>query len=102
VLSGSSTLHERAEIDFTEVFSASYAEETVNLLCYFGKSLGCCIANASVEPPPALRHMAFLKSRRIGRVRMGLAVYYNFTQFEKAWRRKHTPSRRTENLRSNS
>jgi hypothetical protein len=57
VLCGSSTLHERAEIDFTKVFGASYPEETVNLLCYFGKSLGCCIANAGFEPPAALRHM---------------------------------------------
>jgi hypothetical protein len=42
VLSGSSTLHERAEIDFTEVFGASYAEETVNLLCYFGNLPQLC------------------------------------------------------------
>jgi hypothetical protein len=33
-----------------------------------------------------------LKYRQIGRLRVGLAVYYNVAQFEKTWRRKHTPT----------
>jgi hypothetical protein len=34
--------------------------------------------------------MAFLKSKKIDRVRIGLGVYYNFTQLEKAWKKTHT------------
>src|SRR5262249_34841396 len=57
ILSNTDTLHERANLDFTEIFGTAYAEDAVNLLCYFGKSLGCQIANAGFEPPAALRRM---------------------------------------------
>jgi hypothetical protein len=34
--------------------------------------------------------ITFLKSKKIDRVRIGLGVYYNVTQFEKAWKKTHT------------
>jgi hypothetical protein len=57
VLSNAATLCDRTEIDFGEVFGDSYPEETIKLLCYFVKSLGCRIVDAGAEPPSALRRI---------------------------------------------
>jgi hypothetical protein len=54
VLSQSAALHERTEIDFSEVFGPSYPDQTLKLLCYFAKSLGCRLVYAGIEPPKAL------------------------------------------------
>lgn len=46
---------------------------------------------------------AFLqRARSIGRRRIANTVYYNVTQFSKAWQRRHISPCRTEKLRANS
>jgi hypothetical protein len=53
VLAQSAALHDRTEIDFSEVFGPSYPDQTLKLLCYFAKSLGCRLVYAGIEPPKA-------------------------------------------------
>jgi hypothetical protein len=57
------TLHERDAINFSAIFGEAYRENTLDLLRYFAKSLGCRIAHADLEPPTLLRQIVTDTSR---------------------------------------
>lgn len=57
VLATAPALHSEEEIDFAEIYGSVYVEQSLNLLRYFAKSLGCRIAAAGIEPPETLRQI---------------------------------------------
>lgn len=62
--------------------------------------LACNLLGVTVTVVTSADLIDFLKmNRRIGRVRVGEAIYYNATQFIKEWQRKHRPQRTKEKLR---
>jgi hypothetical protein len=57
VLTHTTTLHDKEEIDFVEIFGDAYAAKSFDLLRYFAKSLGCQIVYAGIDPPKELRQI---------------------------------------------
>jgi hypothetical protein len=64
VLANATTLHGKEAIDFAGIYRGAYVEKSLDLLRYFAKSLGCCIADAGIDPPEALRRILTDVNRR--------------------------------------
>jgi hypothetical protein len=81
ILAASAILHIKDGIDFGEIYGDAYVEESLNLLRYFAKCLGCQIVEAGIEPPDGLRRILIDANRNDVKP---LAVTFGINDF---WRR---------------